>query len=256
MRLYWDFTRGVAKDYVNRLMKPSSKNRSASTSPVLDEVSYETDRLTSITDLSVQNHSSYVQQDVGNASTTMVEFDRRMRLLEDTEEVEPEESNHFEISSIETPRFNADKKATKKPKTDHITFGSVVSSPMSNPEHSRKHQEFEGRTPRVDEMSWEDSTNKREYIISLAKRKTGLYSYKATEDSVFRSPNISMSNMVSIDLESPTPSAMITKESLPEASRHLSMMPVSQERPMITLETLREAKNTGCCGNCLMYIFE
>jgi hypothetical protein len=165
------------------------------------------------------------------------------------EEAEPEESKHVGVAVLETPRFNGDKKPALKVRTDHLTFGSMASSPVSEAELSRKQRQFE-RTPKVMEMTWEDSTNKRDYIINLAKRK---YAFKKdTESSMHRSANASLTSMVSMGLESPTPSMLRASET---SSRHTSMMQRSQPKHHMTLESLREAKSTGCCAPCLMYIF-
>jgi hypothetical protein len=170
------------------------------------------------------------------------------------EEAEPEESKHSDVAVLETPRFNGDKKPVLKVRTDHLTFGSMASSPRSEAELSRRQRQFESsRTPNVMEMTWEDSTNKRDYIINLAKRKYALK--KDTEDSMHRSANASLTNLVSLDLGSPTPTMHKTREASTEASRSTSMMARKQPKHQMTLETQQEAKSTGCCGPCLMYIF-
>lgn len=234
-------------------MKPGLLKRSASSSPVQNEHTHETDHF-SIYDSVLQTSKDSITE-AGNFSSTTVEYDRQMKMLEDTQEVAPEESLGRVVSSVETPRFNADKSIIRRARADHITFGSMASSPMSEAEHSRKMREFEvPHISKIDEMSREDTTNKREYIISLAKRRTR---NQLSENSIEKSPNVSISNMESLEIETQSPSLYYPKETLPEASRHFSFIQTNPKpkNTGLTLETMREAKSTGCCGNCLMLIF-
>jgi hypothetical protein len=180
--------------------------------------------------------------DTTSQSTTIIEYNRKMRLIQDLAEIEAEQSSVFKCSPQETPRFNDAMLNVPKAKQLLITFGSGQSSPISDIEASTKYKRFETpRSAEVDEVSWEDSSNKRDYILTLpGVRKESVV--PATEELNEKSSSISLSQLFSLEIDSPYGTFQNTAKETRGGPR---------QEPQIMMESIEDKT---CCGNCFLHI--
>lgn len=242
----------------------SSVQHSLSISPITDEHSQSTERLTYLSETELRKRMlESVSYEQVLSSSTVIEYNRRMRLSEDTQDLEPEESSHFEFSAIEsrradevqfsnrqsqieTPRFSEPMLKVPLPNHHVHTFGSVSSSPTSDCERVNKAWSLIfPRDPEVHEVSWEDSTNKRDDIARV-EINPKLLLRQFTEESANKSSSISITQLYSMDIDTPQPSQQGTKltqfSTVLEQPEHLE--------PTVVLEDQQYSFKTSFFGLC------
>eukprot|EP00359_Climacostomum_virens_P008027 CAMPEP_0204916106 /NCGR_PEP_ID=MMETSP1397-20131031/14001_1 /ASSEMBLY_ACC=CAM_ASM_000891 /TAXON_ID=49980 /ORGANISM="Climacostomum Climacostomum virens, Strain Stock W-24" /LENGTH=233 /DNA_ID=CAMNT_0052088483 /DNA_START=53 /DNA_END=754 /DNA_ORIENTATION=- len=227
----------------------SSNLRSQASSPAQDEHSQSTERLIYLTeaDIKLRMLESALEEQM-QSSATVIEYNRRMRLLEDTGEIEPEESSHFAISQMETPRFNEQQLRVPRLNADIHTFGSVASSPTSDCERiNRDWAQIFPKESEVNEVSWEDSTNKRDYIITISAYSRQLSQPPVSEITENKSSSISHSVLYSMDLDTPQLSHQNTKS--PQYTPDSQV----QTEPPLRLESNSFSMRVGCGGFCSFF---
>jgi hypothetical protein len=173
--------------------------------------------------------------------STIIEYNRRIQHIQDLADIEPEQSGVFK-SLQETPRFNSAMLSVPKAKQVLITFGSGTSSPVSDIEASTKYKKFESpRSGEVNEVSWEDSSNKRDYILTLPGVNHDSV-LPATEELNDKSSSISLTQLFSLEIDPPY-GTFINPTKEPRTG--------TRQEPQITMETIEDKT---CCGNCLLHI--